>query len=70
LAGAERDTVGGVESLFTAIATAALVVELFEVSVAMAVSVCVPFESVRVFSEMLYGAEVTWPPVLVPSTRN
>jgi hypothetical protein len=46
------ETVGRVELvLFTVIETAALVALLFDVSVAIAVSVCVPFARVVVFKD-------------------
>jgi hypothetical protein len=63
------DTVGGaVLVLFTVMDTPALVVFVFAVSVAIAVSVCAPFVNVVVFSESEYGAVVTATPELAPST--
>jgi uncharacterized membrane protein len=55
LAGAVIDTVGGVVSteLLTVTVTLALVVALFEVSVAIARSVCVPFADFVVSQEKL-----------------
>ena len=49
--GEVMETVGGVTALFTVIETPALVVLAFAVSVAMAVTVCLPLLSVAVFSD-------------------
>jgi len=68
-AGEVIEIVGAV-ALFTVTATPGLVVVLFEVSLATAVSVCVPWLTVVVFHEKLYGDAVTALPTLLPSTWN
>jgi len=70
-AGEVIDTVGGVAPvLLTVTETAALVVLLFEVSVATAVRECFPLLKVVVFSDAEYGAVVSAPPISDPSTSN
>jgi hypothetical protein len=73
LAGAVIDTVGGVVSgvaLFTVTVTAALVVELLAMSVAIARNVCVPLVAVAVFQENPYGEVVSRVPTFAPSNWN
>ena len=60
-------TAGGV-ILFTVIETAELVALLFDVSVAIAVRLCLPLASVVVFKDAEYGAVVSAAPRFEPST--
>ena len=62
------ETVGS--ALSTVTETFAEVRVLPAASRATALSVCVPFESVVVFSDSEYGLEVSAEPTLSPSTRN
>jgi hypothetical protein len=68
--GAVIETVGGATVLLTFTLTPALVVVLFEVSLATAVSVWFALLKVAVFKEKLYGDVVTALPTLLPSTWN
>jgi hypothetical protein len=71
LAGAVTLTAGGVVSgggaLETVTVTVADVAVLPAASHAWAVSVCVPFATVVLFQEAVYGAEVSAAPRAVPS---
>jgi hypothetical protein len=55
------------EPLLTVTVTVALVVELFEVSVAIARSVCVPFADFVVSHEKVYGVAVSAAPTFALS---
>jgi len=67
--GTDGGVVSGAE-LLTVTVTPALVVELFDVSVAIARRVCDPLLVVVVFQEKEYGAVVSRPPAFTPSSWN
>jgi hypothetical protein len=72
-AGAVIETTGGVVSgvpLFTVTVTAALVVLLFEVSLAIACNVCEPFAVFVESHDIVYGEAVSKTPTFTPSNWN